>query len=411
MNQTFMTDPGAEEKMMEHGEEEEIPLHAPSPKPRLHGRNVIFALTGSVASTLASKVYETLLAEGANVQIVATKAALEFLKYDTAQSGEIFQRRGNSICKILTDADEWRKKYEKGDDILHIELRKWAHVLVIAPLSANTLAKMSNGLCDNLLTSLIRAWDQLKPIIVAPAMNTMMMQNAITQIHLDQIKSLYKASVIYPVSKTLACKDVGFGAMAPIDTIIDAVIKRVTWNFPLRFCRGIPSGNHPGAFGYRRKHDVHTGVDLYCNDRDRVHAVEDGIVVNREQFTGKALGHTWWEDTDCLLIRGASGIVCYGEIAQDHWIPIGIGEKKVLEIGSFVQKGSPIGFVKRVLAFGKERQDIPGHSLSMLHLELYRDGTDKSVTWELDEQRDKNLLDPTQFLLDSRCGVDEKSSY
>lgn len=61
-----------------------------------------------------------------------------------------------------------------GDPVLHIELRRWADVLVLAPLSANTMAKVAHGLCDNLLTSVVRAWDYAKPMIVAPAMNTYM---------------------------------------------------------------------------------------------------------------------------------------------------------------------------------------------------------------------------------------------
>lgn len=64
---------------------------------------------------------------------------------------------------------------------MHIELRKWADCLLIAPLSANTMAKISNGLCDNLLTNVARAWDYNKPMILAPAMNTMMYENPITK--------------------------------------------------------------------------------------------------------------------------------------------------------------------------------------------------------------------------------------
>lgn len=74
----------------------------------------------------------------------------------------------------MTDKDEWESWKLKGDKVLHIELRKWAHIMLIAPLSANSLAKISNGLCDNLLMSIVRAWDFNKPFIVAPAMNTYM---------------------------------------------------------------------------------------------------------------------------------------------------------------------------------------------------------------------------------------------
>lgn len=60
---------------------------------------------------------------------------------------------------VLTDDHEWSSWSQRGDPVLHIELRKWADICLIAPLSANTLAKIANGLADNLLTSTLRAWD------------------------------------------------------------------------------------------------------------------------------------------------------------------------------------------------------------------------------------------------------------
>lgn len=64
------------------------------------------------------------------------------------------------------DEEEWHQWQKKGDPVLHIELRKWADLLVVAPLSANTLAKLAQGLCDNCLTSVVRAWDWSKPLLV-----------------------------------------------------------------------------------------------------------------------------------------------------------------------------------------------------------------------------------------------------
>lgn len=64
------------------------------------------------------------------------------------------------------DEEEWREWRAVGDPVMHIELRRWADALVVAPLSANTLAKAAGGLCDNLLTCIIRAWDFGKPMLV-----------------------------------------------------------------------------------------------------------------------------------------------------------------------------------------------------------------------------------------------------
>ena len=68
---------------------------------------------------------------------------------------------------IAGDEDEWRQWGQVGDPVVHIELRRWADAFVVAPLSANTLAKVAGGLCDNLLTCVVRAWDFAKPLLVS----------------------------------------------------------------------------------------------------------------------------------------------------------------------------------------------------------------------------------------------------
>ena len=81
-------------------------------------------------------------------------------------------------------------------------------MFVIAPLDANTMAKLSHGMCDNLLTSVARAWDPMKPVYYCPAMNTYMWEHPLTQEHIEKLQSL-KYIQIPPVSKTLACGDHG----------------------------------------------------------------------------------------------------------------------------------------------------------------------------------------------------------
>lgn len=72
----------------------------------------------------------------------------------------------SDVTCLQGDEEEWHEWEKKGDPVLHIELRKWADLLVVAPLSANTLAKLAQGLCDNCLTSVVRAWDWSKPLLV-----------------------------------------------------------------------------------------------------------------------------------------------------------------------------------------------------------------------------------------------------
>ncbi|KAM0882806.1 hypothetical protein ACQ4PT_032051 [Festuca glaucescens] len=171
-------------------------------QPRRRRPRVLVAASGSVAAIK----FETLcrgLAEWADVRAVATASCLHFIDRASFPSG----------VALLTDADDWSTWGKIGDEVLHIELRKWADAMVIAPLSANTLAKIAGGLCDNLLTCVVRAWDYGKPMYVAPAMNTFMWDSPFTRRHLDVVAEL-GVSVIPPVTKRLACGDYGNGAMA-----------------------------------------------------------------------------------------------------------------------------------------------------------------------------------------------------
>ena len=126
---------------------------------------------------------------------------------------------------VFRDEDEWSAWTERTDPVLHIELRRIAHVICIAPLSANTLGKLANGLSDNLLTSVFRAWDfkAEKPAIVAPAMNTAMYENPITGIQEAFLREKLKVHVLETVEKLLICNDKGKGAMAEVKTIVEAI--------------------------------------------------------------------------------------------------------------------------------------------------------------------------------------------
>ena len=104
--------------------------------------------------------------------------------------------------------------------MVHIELRRWAEVAVVAPLDANTLA--------NLITCVLRAWDFAKPVVVAPAMNTLMWQHPVTAPQLETLRG-WGVTVMVPVEKTLVCGDKGVGAMASVDTIVD-VVRGLTTN-------------------------------------------------------------------------------------------------------------------------------------------------------------------------------------
>jgi phosphopantothenoylcysteine decarboxylase len=187
---------------------DELPRHRP---------RVLLGVSGSVAAIRVGQLAH-LLCNYAEVKVVATTAARHFLK------DADFPK---ACLPIHGDEEEWHQWQVVGDPVLHIELRKWADLLLVAPLSANTLAKMAQGLCDNCLTSVVRAWDFHKPMLVAPAMNTFMWDSPFTSQHLQALVQL-GAAIIPPISKKLACGDVGNGAMATPEDIAARVHEALT---------------------------------------------------------------------------------------------------------------------------------------------------------------------------------------
>ncbi|XP_065415676.1 phosphopantothenoylcysteine decarboxylase isoform X1 [Chrysemys picta bellii] len=123
---------------------------------------------------------------------------------------------------LYSDTEEWQLWKGRTDPVLHIDLRRWADLMLVAPLDANTLAKIANGICDNLLTCVIRAWDMTKPLLFCPAMNTAMWEHPITTQQVEQLKD-FGYTEIPCVVKKLVCGDEGRGAMAEVWTIVEKV--------------------------------------------------------------------------------------------------------------------------------------------------------------------------------------------
>nr|XP_035960725.1 phosphopantothenoylcysteine decarboxylase isoform X6 [Halichoerus grypus] len=123
---------------------------------------------------------------------------------------------------LYSDADEWEMWKCRSDPVLHIDLRRWADLMLVAPLDANTLGKVASGICDNLLTCVIRAWDCRKPLLFCPAMNTVMWEHPITAQQVGQLKAFGYVEIPC-VAKKLVCGDQGLGAMAEVGTIVGKV--------------------------------------------------------------------------------------------------------------------------------------------------------------------------------------------
>ena len=209
--------------------------------------NILLGVTGSVAAVKTPDLVTALRSAGHAVKVVATDAALYF--FDPVALDPARVLRNPDV--VILDQDEWPGRgdggrYHRGDAVRHIELRRWADLLLVAPLDANTLAKFANGLCDNCLTGVWRAWDPARPAAVAPAMNTFMWEHPLTRRHLRalaadagaghvpghlddaatlaQINARSKSvRIVGPQVKALACGDVGDGAMADVPDLVAAV--------------------------------------------------------------------------------------------------------------------------------------------------------------------------------------------
>lgn len=149
------------------------------------------------------------------------------------------------------------------------------------------------------------------------------------------------------------------------------------------FETGIPFGNHPGAFGFKRKYHTHEGVDLYCKEDEVVWPVECGVVTAIAPFTGEIADppSPWWHNTYSVMVEGESGAVLYGEI-----IPAAD-----IKVGKILTSRTVVGTVTQVLKKDK------GRPMTMLHLELHKPGTTIAKEWV--DTRPESLLDPTKHLL------------
>ncbi|KAI2473123.1 flavoprotein [Annulohypoxylon bovei var. microspora] len=259
-------------------------------------KHLLLAASGSVATIKLPLIIKALAEQHSSgnnsqelsIRVLLTPSATRFLAGQSREQPPVSSLLSMPcVDGVYVDADEWREPWKRGDAILHIELRRWADLLVIAPLSANTMAKIVGGFADGILTSVVRAWDawgeldsdieapgglngskgrrQKKHIIVAPAMNTAMWRHPVTAKSLRVLeeewgvnRSSKKAAqpvtddegqageprsqdaetedaggwfeVLKPQSKTLACGDVGDGAMMDWKDIVTVIEERLGLN-------------------------------------------------------------------------------------------------------------------------------------------------------------------------------------
>lgn len=193
-------------------------------------KHLLLAASGSVATIKLPLIISSFENHpNLSIRIIVTKAAIHFLAGQSPEQPTVSSLTLlPNVDAVYLDQDEWIEPWTRNSKILHIELRRWAHVLAIAPMSANLLAKVTGGLCDDLLTNVIRAWDTKRAIIAAPAMNQLMWEHPVTAKQIAILTDEWDwFEILSPQVKTLACGDVGQGGMCNWNEIVALIAQRL----------------------------------------------------------------------------------------------------------------------------------------------------------------------------------------
>ena len=179
----------------------------------LKNKTVLVGVTGSIAAYKAAELVSLLIKQHAEVHVIMTENATKFISPIT------FETLSNNKCPVDTFDRNFQFNVE------HISLAKKADVCIIAPATANVIAKLANGIADDMLTTTVLACRC--PKIVAPAMNTAMYENPVTQRNLKELE-LFGWEVMATASGRLACGDVGSGKCPEPSRMLEAIVNTVS---------------------------------------------------------------------------------------------------------------------------------------------------------------------------------------
>ena len=178
----------------------------------LQGKTIVLGVTGSIAAYKMAGVASTLVKKGANVHVLMTKNATNFINPIT------FETLTNHKCLV----DTFDRNFQF--DVEHVSIAKQADLVLIAPASANVIGKIANGIADDMLTTTIMACTCTK--LVSPAMNTNMYNNPIVQDNIKKLES-YGYVMIEPECGRLACGDVGAGKLPSEEVLVESIEKHL----------------------------------------------------------------------------------------------------------------------------------------------------------------------------------------
>lgn len=184
----------------------------------LKNKCIVIGVTGSIAAYKAADVVSFLKKQGADVTVIMTKNALNFINPIT------FETLSGNKCLV----DTFDRNFEFS--VEHVSLAKRADLFVVAPASADFIAKAANGIADDMLTTTFLASTCRK--LIFPAMNTRMYENPITQDNLRKLEH-YGIEIVEPASGYLACGDTGRGKLAPVEEIEEHIMMNAAYDHDL----------------------------------------------------------------------------------------------------------------------------------------------------------------------------------
>lgn len=179
-------------------------------------KNILIGICGGISAYKSCELVRLLVKNGFDVKVMMTEAAAKFvtpLTFQTLSKNPVYM----DMFSILSE-----------ENTKHISLAKWSSLCVVAPLSANTLSKISSGISDNLLTTVVCALPAKTKVVLAPAMNENMWKNPIIQGNVEKLKGLKKYVFLPPQKGELACGVYGEGRMPEPKDIYKKITQTLT---------------------------------------------------------------------------------------------------------------------------------------------------------------------------------------
>ncbi|HEX7008973.1 MAG TPA: flavoprotein [Phycisphaeraceae bacterium] len=183
---------------------------APQAGPTLQGRKILVALGGGIACYKTATLVSRLVQHGADVRVLMTQAATRFITPLTLQS-----LSGHPVLTTPWESDD-------RPDAQHVGLARWCDLMILAPATADLIARIAHGLCDDVVSLTACALPRSTPVLLAPAMNEQMWENPLTQRNLQTLREVLGYQTVGPESGWQACRTSGAGRMSEPDAILAA---------------------------------------------------------------------------------------------------------------------------------------------------------------------------------------------